>query len=382
MIKTKTKRTFKRSLRQIAAILLSFFGIFLLFCSVQNTTVFSPLEQITSKAQQSLTAFSQQTIGEKSSQRIPFWQRLFLSESPCLKSFENQSQSQSPSISHSNSTEIKTEQDKQLHSVETDSKIVSRTLSSGDTMNYFAIGNAYLSNHTKKNLDFSNFAVQPAILNTTNDAPKILIMHTHTTESYHPDETDSYRETDTARTTDPNYNITRVGAEIARIFSEMGLSTLHDTTLHDYPNFNGSYERSRTTVEQYLEEYPSIQVVLDIHRDALVGQDGTIYKPVVTIDDKEAAQVLLVVGTDDNGAYHPNWETNLALAVAIQEQTNTLWPNLARPIALRSNRFNQEITSGSILVEIGSHGNTLQEALYSARLFARSAGQVLLSLQT
>jgi stage II sporulation protein P len=206
-------------------------------------------------------------------------------------------------------------------------------------------------------------------------------MHTHGTESFARDGTEPYTETGTAHTTDSSYNIIRVGEEIARIFEEMGVSVLHDTEIYDYPAYNGAYDRSRAGIEAYLEEYPTIQMVLDVHRDALVGEDGTIYKPVVTVDGTKTAQVMLLVGTDDAGAAFPDWTEHLALAMEIQEQMNSLWPGLARPITLRTARFNQQLTKGSLLVEVGSHGNTLEEAVNGARLFARAAGTVIKSYE-
>ena len=167
--------------------------------------------------------------------------------------------------------------------------------------------------------------------------------------------------------------------EIARIFQEMGIAVIHDKTLHDSPSYNDAYDNARTGIEGYLEQYPTIQMVLDIHRDALVDSDGTVYKPVLQIDGVKTAQVMLLVGTDDAGATFPDWTEHLALAMEIQQEMNSLWPGLARPITLRTARFNQQLTKGSLLVEVGSHGNTLEEALAGARLFARSAAKVLLA---
>ena len=207
----------------------------------------------------------------------------------------------------------------------------------------------------------------------------MLIVHTHATEAYAQDSQNPYAETGVARTTDTNYNIIRVGDEIARIFQEMGIAVIHDKTLHDSPSYNDAYDNARTGIEGYLEQYPTIQMVLDIHRDALVDSDGTVYKPVLQIDGVKTAQVMLLVGTDDAGATFPDWAEHLALAMEIQQEMNSLWPGLARPITLRTARFNQQLTKGSLLVEVGSHGNTLEEALAGARLFARSAAKVLLA---
>ena len=216
-------------------------------------------------------------------------------------------------------------------------------------------------------------------LTLSKEGPQILIMHTHGTEAYTMADGDDYTPSDTARTTDENYNMIRVGEEIKSVFEEMGLSVIHDTSLYDYPSYTGSYARSLKGIQSYLEEYPTISVVLDVHRDALIGADGTAYKVTDTLEDGESvAQVMLVVGSNDGGLEHPNWEDNLTLAAHIQAAMLALHPGFPRPVNLRSQRFNQHMTSGSLLVEVGTSGNTLQEALAGARKFARAAGKVYL----
>lgn len=239
-----------------------------------------------------------------------------------------------------------------------------------------------LFNRTQKAVDLAAVAAAGTSLRfaPAADGPQILIVHTHGTESFARDGTEPYTETGTAHTTDAGYSVIRLGDEIARIFGEMGLSVLHDTTLYDYPAYDGAYDRARAGIEAVLAEHPTVRMVLDVHRDALVGTDGTVYKPVLEVDGVKTAQVMLLVGTDDAGAYFPDWTEHLALAMQLQRQMDALWPDLARPITLRTARFNQQLTKGSLLVEIGSHGNTLDEALAGARLFARAAGQVLCSL--
>ena len=216
-------------------------------------------------------------------------------------------------------------------------------------------------------------------LTLSKEGPQILIMHTHGTEAYTMADGDDYTPSDTARTTDENYNMIRVGEEIKAVFEEMGLSVIHDTSLYDYPSYTGSYARSLKGIQSYLEEYPTISVVLDVHRDALIGADGTAYKVTDTLEDGETvAQVMLVVGSNDGGLEHPNWEDNLTLAAHIQAAMLALHPGFPRPVNLRSQRFNQHMTSGSLLVEVGTSGNTLQEALAGARKFAQAAGKVYL----
>lgn len=229
-------------------------------------------------------------------------------------------------------------------------------------------------------LDVQALAAASVNITLPQEGPQVLIVHTHACEAYTPDGTDVYLESDTSRTLDTDYNMVRVGREVKAVLEEMGLTVLHDETLHDYPSYNSAYTNSRATVETYLEQYPSIRIVLDLHRDALVAADGTIYKAVTTIDGEPTAQVMLVMGSD-NGGNFPLWQENLTLAFQIQKSMDTLYPTLARPITLRSSHYNQYLSTGALLVEVGCHGNTLQEALRGARLFARAAGQVLVDLE-
>ena len=261
------------------------------------------------------------------------------------------------------------------------SDIVGRTLVPTSPDGYDVAGGLYLYNRTSLDADLASAASASVPITLPDEGPQILIVHTHATEAYTPDGTDVYTPSDNnTRTLDNNYNMVRVGDEMEKVFTEMGLGVIHDTTLHDYPQYNGAYDRSAKTVAAYLEQYPTIRVVLDVHRDALIGEDGTVYKAVTTVDGTSTAQVMLVLGSSEGGE-HPNWMQNLTLACKIQNGLNTLYPTLARPMTLRSSRYNQHLSSGSLLVEVGTHGNTLQEALAAARLFARAAGQVLLGLE-
>ena len=261
--------------------------------------------------------------------------------------------------------------------------IVARTLVPSSAQGYVCADGLYLYNTTDLTVDLAAAAAAPVELhlNQAQAGPQILIVHTHGSEAYTPDGTDVYTPSDqNTRTLDTRYNMVRVGNEMKAVFEEMGLSVVHDETLYDYPEYNGAYSRSGEAISSYLEQYPTISVVLDVHRDALVGEDGTVYKAVTRIDGVDTAQVMLVLGSSEGGE-HPSWMENLALACRLQESMNNLYPTLARPMTMRSSRYNQQLSTGSVLVEVGTHGNTLQEALAAARLFARSAGQVLLELE-
>lgn len=258
--------------------------------------------------------------------------------------------------------------------------IVARTLVPTGTEGYVCADGVYLTNRSKQEVDAAALAAARVELTLPSQGPQILIMHTHACEAYTPDGSDIYIPSDSSRTLDTDYNVVRIGSEMAAVFEEMGLKVIHDTSLYDYPSYNAAYTNARAGIEAYLEQYPSIQVVLDVHRDALIGQDGTVYKAVTTADGKTAAQVMLVMGSNDYGK-HPGWQSNLALAFQVEKSLNLLYPTLARPITLRSSHYNQELTPGSLLVEVGCHGNTLQEAITGARLFARAAGAVLAGLE-
>ena len=256
------------------------------------------------------------------------------------------------------------------------SDIVEQTLVGSNSEAYVSADGVYLRNYAGCEVDLTTLEV-PELTLSAGDEPQILIIHTHTTEAYAMDGTDIYAENGTARTTDNYYNTVRVGEEMAAVFREAGFGVVHDTELYDYPAYNGAYTRSGAAIQKWLEKYPDIQVVLDVHRDALIANDGTVYKTAAVVDGEKVAQCMLVVGTDAGGQKHDNWRQNLALAVELQHRLNADAPTFARPIVLRSSRFNQQLTPGSLLVEVGSHGNTLQEALAAARLFARSAAEVL-----
>lgn len=256
--------------------------------------------------------------------------------------------------------------------------IVERTLIPTSPQGYVTGGGLYLYNRTDLSVDLAALAAAPVEIALPDQGPQILIIHTHATEAYAQDGADIYTPSDNARTLDEHYNMLRVGDEMERVFTEMGLQVVHDRALYDYPQYNGAYSRSGEAVASYLEQYPSIQIVLDVHRDALVGEDGTVYKAATTIDGDKVAQVMLVLGS---GEGHPDWQKNLTLASKIQKSMDTLYPTLARPMTMRGSVYNQNLTAGSLLVEVGCHGNTLQEALGGARLFARAAGQVLLGLR-
>lgn len=222
--------------------------------------------------------------------------------------------------------------------------------------------------------DLPAWISQPLTWDLTKDGPTVLIVHTHGMESYK--NTENYPESSPYRSADTAYNMVSIGEALAAVLEQGGIGVIHDKTLHDAASFSGAYGSARTSIQQYLRDYPSIQIVLDLHRDA-VG-DSTGEQPAFTlqIDDTEIAKLMLVVGTDANGLSHPNWEDNMAFGVKLHALLEKQYPGICRPISFRKQRFNQDLTAGSLIVEVGAAGNTRQQALEAAKLL----GEAIISL--
>ncbi len=234
-----------------------------------------------------------------------------------------------------------------------------------------------LQNDTYYDVDPQALLAEGSDLRLPEEGYQILIIHTHATEAYRPGDEGGYEtaDGDDCRTTDPRYSVIRVGDELADALAAYGLNVLHDTGLHDYPGYSGSYARSGAAVEEYLAAYPGIRVVIDLHRDA-IDEEGVVYRTLADIDGTEAAQLLFVMGTDVN-LEHPAWRENLKLALALHDAVRTRYPTLMRPTVLCDCRYNQQLAPGSLLLEVGTAGNTLDEALEGVRRFAEIAGPFL-----
>lgn len=211
----------------------------------------------------------------------------------------------------------------------------------------------------------------------TAEHPLVLILHTHGTESYLPNGVDYYLPDEDFRSDNPQETVIAVGEVIAERLTLLGISVIHDTTMHDAENFNYAYVHSAATVQKYLEKYPSIRYVLDIHRDSIFNPDGSCEKTLTYIDGKPTAQIMPVVGTNQNGSAHPNWKTNLTVAAHLEDLLGRFYPTLSRPINLRADGFNQWLSDGALIIEVGSCGNTLEEAKRAGELFATTFAVLL-----
>jgi len=253
--------------------------------------------------------------------------------------------------------------------------LLSENLAGSEGGQVFRHGAGLIRNDTNLSMEYIKQVLETphGITFQNNGEPVVLIYHTHATEAFERHDSDVYDIRNTWRSNDNNINIVAIGAVMAQALEENGIAVIHNSAQHDYPSHNRAYERSAQTIAYYLEKYPSIRVLLDIHRDALERDNHVIVKPVAEINGQTAAQIMILVGCASPNLDIPHWRENLRFAAAFQDAMESSYPQLTRPVWLRHRRYNQHMHTGALLVEIGSNANTLEEAIYSATL----AGQAL-----
>ncbi|MBQ8683149.1 MAG: stage II sporulation protein P [Clostridia bacterium] len=254
-------------------------------------------------------------------------------------------------------------------------KVVTQTMDTGDTRKN---GIATL-NRSGTSVDIRAALNRTLSVKWTDtDAPQVLILHTHTTEGYMQYDAGYYNEGDRNRTEDHSRNVCAAGEAIRLVLEQAGITAIHDTTVHDSPIYSGAYTRSAATAETYLKQYPSIRVVLDIHRDAILQGDTTLVKPTAVVNGRKAAQMMLITGVVSTGALpHPEWEQNLTFSTHLQQALGKLSPDLMRPLNTVASRYNQHLSTGWVLVEVGSEGNTVEEAVYAGQLLGQTLADLL-----
>lgn len=220
-----------------------------------------------------------------------------------------------------------------------------------------------VGNFSGYSLDIPALLTQELCWDLTGEEPTVLILHAHGSECY-ADGGKDYRSLEEAE------NVVSLGAELAALLEEAGIRVLHDRTLHDQPSYNSAYENARQSAKEYLEEYPSIRLILDLHRDAIDSAGGGQIAKSITVDGVSVAQLMLVVGSDAGGLNHPDWAENMALAVKLHASLEQLCPGICRPISFRTQRFNQDLSQGALIVEVGAAGNSHREAMRAIKYLA------------
>ena len=230
-------------------------------------------------------------------------------------------------------------------------------------------GNVKIKNQTTYNL--TEDILKPDI---KIDNKNIVIFHTHSCESYTSSEKYPYTQTGNFRTTDLKYTVTQVGSELEKYLKKYNLNVVHDTSYHDYPSYTGSYTRSLKTVENILQTTPS-DIIIDLHRDAIGSRAD--YAPTVKIGDDYAAQIMFVIGTNEGGLYHPNWNQNLKFAVKVQQKAEEMYPGLFKPMMVTKSRYNQHTGKYANIMEVGATGNTLEQCLTSMKYLSAVLNEVM-----
>lgn len=372
------KHPFVRFLLFTSAILLCLFGIDKKYLGGQIATT------IEYKARQATVSAYRNFVGQNSKDAVP--ERTLYTLSYAEPSVSAAKQSLSPA-SYDTQEPISSQNPDESAA----SASVSVPLGNVDGIKLYPItssdlspDNIYtLSNGTSFNINPEDLSGKiPSSLEniSLSQEPLVLILHTHACECYSEYDT-SYPETAETRSTDKEKNVVRVGREIAETLSRFGITSLHCDTLHDSESFINAYSESASTVKQYLEMYPSIRFVIDVHRDAIIRDSKESVKAVTDIAGEKYAQIMFVVGTNELGHKHPDWKNNLSLAVLLQESISDTYPSLCRSINLRNVPFNQQLSDGYILLEVGTSANTLEEALRSARAFGQEFARVVTSYQ-
>lgn len=211
------------------------------------------------------------------------------------------------------------------------------------------------------------------------EQPRVLIYHTHTWEAYEMTDTDVYTPTETWRTKDEAHNMVRVGEALADALTDLGFYVVHDTTAFEPPNLSDAYTRSLEMLEARLAAGEQYDYLFYVHRDAYSGlYNGS---NAAQQDGASLAYVMLLVGkgtgaTGSGFDERPDWPQNLELAEAITGELNELVPGLSRDVKIKTGRFNQHVSTGALLIEVGNNKNTLDEALAACPVIAQAIANV------
>lgn len=256
--------------------------------------------------------------------------------------------------------------------------VLENTYSNGE----FGYNNFFVKNTTGYEFDIGRYLNRSLGFDFEDDGRvQVLIVHTHTSESYLTYDAGYYHESFYPRSEDPERNMIRVGEALRQGLEAQGIGVVHATEIHDSPQYDGAYYRSYDTIEQYLKMYPDIKVVLDLHRDSIgYGSDGGKVKPTFTVNGKKAAQIMIMAGYDPDGYYDfPFWQDNLTFALKIQNTAENMYPGMTRPLYFGNFVYNMNVNNGSLLIEMGTDVNTLEEAVFTGELLSNVLAKVLQS---
>lgn len=302
----------------------------------------------------------------------------------CLKQFKNLKKNTTQSF---NQNSLKTKELKQAQNLkdkEQTNQIIRKQYEPLNSKKFVNLGNfAYVYNMTKLSNDVVLNANKRApyfkLENTKN--PQVLIYHTHTTECYEKEEANFYDKNKPTRSKDSKLNVVGVGQQIKKQLELRGINVIHETKIYDEPAYTGAYDRTNAMILNTLKKNPQIKVVLDIHRDAITNEKKQRIAPTTTINGQKVAQVMIISGCDNGTNHYKNFEKNLSFACALQKQLETDFPKITRPISFKYKHYNQSLSTGALLVEIGSQANSAKEANLAGTYFGVSLANILLKQQ-
>ncbi|HOB19227.1 MAG TPA: stage II sporulation protein P [Candidatus Atribacteria bacterium] len=216
------------------------------------------------------------------------------------------------------------------------------------------------------------------------EGPKILIYHSHSREAYKQDPENPYKELarEAFRSNDMNHTVISVGKALAGHLTALGVPTLHDATDHEGNDYNSAYSKSLETIKKRMEEYESLQMFIDVHRNSY-GKDVSKNPDdeVVIINGERVAKLFVVIGTGENveggPEEKPNWQENAKFAMQLTNKLNEKYPGIAKNVFYRTARYNQHVSTKAILIEIGSTFTTQNEALRTTKYLAEALRELI-----
>ncbi len=251
------------------------------------------------------------------------------------------------------------------------------TLKKTKSLNYL-IKNFYIVD-SKTSISKTVFNVEKLLkkdctMKKNEEKPQILIYHTH-------GGSESFIDSDGTK----KDSVVGTGAVLSKILTEeYGYNVIHDETSYDIINGridrSKAYDKALKGITKTLEKYPSIEVIIDLHRDGASNNE----KRVTTIDGKKVAKIMFFNGlsrkaSGENIDYlkNPRLQSNLAFSLKMELKAMELYPDFIRKIYLKNYRYNLHLRDKSLLIELGSNYNTVEEARNAMEPLAEVLNQVL-----
>lgn len=193
--------------------------------------------------------------------------------------------------------------------------------------------------------------------------PKVLIYHTHGTESYLPSSAGNYH------TRKQKNTVRDAGNELVQVLADEGISAIQETSIHDDPTYNGAYSRSYVVAKALLKKYPSIECVIDLHRDAL---PSSMEGKTKMVNGKKCAAYSYVIATNV-----PTYGQNKSFIRKLNQIGAEKYSGFTGKILERNYTYNQDLSSKYMLLEVGSNRNHISQVKNTVHTFGKILGEAL-----